>query len=170
MASDGSGDNGLKIAALEWLEHEAELLDEGRFEEWLGLLTDDVEYSLPIRLTRERKGGLDYHIGNQVFLDNRETLGLRVARLQTEFAWAEDPPSRTRRFVTNVRVRLTPDGIAVRSYLLLFRSRKDDPVPEWFSAERRDLLRRTPEGLRLARRQILLDQATIGARNVAVLL
>ena len=32
------------------------------------------------------------------------SLGLRVKRLYTDAAWAEDPPSLTRRMVSNIRV------------------------------------------------------------------
>jgi phthalate 3,4-dioxygenase beta subunit len=49
---------------------------------------------------------------------------MRVKRLATDHAWAEDPPSRTRHFVTNVRTfRPRADELYVESALLLFRSR-----------------------------------------------
>ena len=160
----------LWFEVIAWLDTEAMLLDEGRLEEWLGLLTQDVTYSMPVRLTRERGSGPDSHAGAPHFLDDASTLRMRVERLKTEFAWAEDPPSRTRRFVTNVRPEPTPDGVAVRSYLLLYRNRGDDSGAELISAERRDHLRRTPEGLRLSRREVRIDQSTLGVRNLAVLL
>jgi 3-phenylpropionate/cinnamic acid dioxygenase small subunit len=153
-----------------WLDHEAGLLDEGRLEEWLGLLTEDVGYTMPVRLTRERGSGPDSHAGSPHFLDDARTLRMRVERLKTEFAWAEDPPSRTRRFVTNVRPEPTTDGVAVRSYLLVYRNRGEDSGAELISAERRDHLRRTPDGLRLSRREVLIDQSTLGVRNLALLL
>jgi 3-phenylpropionate/cinnamic acid dioxygenase small subunit len=51
------------------------------------------------------------------FDENRASLGLRVRRLGTNVAWAEDPPSLTRRFVTNIRVAWgeREDELAVRS-------------------------------------------------------
>jgi 3-phenylpropionate/cinnamic acid dioxygenase small subunit len=160
----------LWFEVITWLNHEAALLDDGRLEEWLGLLTEDVGYAMPVRLTRERGGGPDTHAGSPHFLDDAHTLRLRVERLKTEFAWAEDPPSRTRRFVTNVRPEPTPDGVAVRSYLLLYRNRGDDSGAELISAERRDHLRRTPQGLRLSQREVRIDQSTLGVRNLALLL
>ena len=61
--------------------------------------------------------------------------------------YAEDPPSRTRRFVSNVRVRSDgSEDLDVRSYVLLLRSRFDSPTFEIVCAERRDVLRRTPDG------------------------
>jgi ethylbenzene dioxygenase beta subunit len=153
-----------------WLDAEAELLDNGRFEDWLELLTEDVCYRVPIRLTRERGGGSDVNFGAPHFQEDIGTLRMRVARLKTEFAWAEDPPSRTRRFVTNVRPRALGDDVAVRSYLLMYRSRGDDASAELISAERSDVLRRTDSGLRLCQREVLLDQATLPVRNLAVML
>jgi 3-phenylpropionate/cinnamic acid dioxygenase small subunit len=153
-----------------WLDKEAELLDNGQFEDWLALLTDDIRYTVPVRLTRERGGGSDVGLGAPHFQDDLRTLRMRVERLKTEFAWAEDPPSRTRRFVTNVRPRVRGDDVEVRSYLLIYRNRGDDTSVELVSAERRDLLRRTAAGLRLCQRDVLLDQATLALRNLAVML
>ena len=157
----------------DWLMHEAELLDDGRFEEWLALLTDDVTYQMPVRLTRERGDSPDMSFGNQNFLEDRTTLELRVRRLDTDFAWAEDPPSRTRRFVTNVRVEPSNgagDELQVRSYLLLYRNRGDEAAADLLSAERTDVLRRAGSSWQLKSRLIRLDQATIGTKNLALLM
>ncbi|GAC1317819.1 MAG: 3-phenylpropionate/cinnamic acid dioxygenase subunit beta [Chloroflexota bacterium] len=161
----------LWFEALTWLDHEADLLDTGRFDEWLKLLDDDVRYTVPVRLTRERGGGADTHAGSPHFLDDIGTLRMRVQRLESEFAWAEDPPSRTRRFVTNVRPQPTADGVDVRSYLLLYRNRGEDVTAELISAERHDHLRRAADGnLKLLEREVRLDQSTLGVRNLAVML
>jgi 3-phenylpropionate/cinnamic acid dioxygenase small subunit len=166
-----TADLALWFEVVRWLDDEAQLLDEGRLEEWLDLLNDDVQYSMPVRLTRERGTGQDSHAGAPHFLDNARTLRLRIERLKTEFAWAEDPPSRTRRFVTNVRPHAVGDGgVEVRSYLLLYRNRGEDSGAELLSAERHDALRRTEAGLRLARREIRVDQSTLGIRNLALIL
>src|SRR5262249_40278317 len=153
-----------------WLDLEAELLDGGRYSEWLDLLTDDIRYTVPIRLTRERGGGPDESTGAPHFPEDIGTLRMRVERLKKEVALAEDPPSRTRRFVTNVRPQPIDSGIAVRSYLLLYRNRGEDTSAELLSAERHDRLRRTDDGLRLCQREVRLDQATLGMRNLAVML
>ena len=165
-----SADLVLWFEVVTWLDREAELLDTGAFDAWLGLLTDDIRYSVPIRLTRERGAASEVRSGAPHFLDDMGTLRMRVERLKTEFAWAEDPPSRTRRFVTNVRPRVLGEGVGVRSYLLLYRSRGDDTSVEMVSAERHDLLRRTDDGLRLCNREVTIDQATLAVRNLAQLL
>ena len=165
-----SADLALWFEVVTWLDREAELLDTGQLEPWLALLTDDIRYTMPIRLTRERGGGSDVDFGAPHFQEDMGTLRMRVERLKTEFAWAEDPPSRTRRFVTNVRPRVLGEGVDVRSYLLLYRSRGDDTSVEMLSAERHDLLRRTNDGLRLCNREVTIDQATLAVRNLAQLL
>jgi 3-phenylpropionate/cinnamic acid dioxygenase small subunit len=165
-----SADLALWFEVVTWLNREAELLDSGQLEPWLALLTDDIRYTMPIRLTRERGGGSDVDFGAPHFQEDMGTLRMRVERLKTEFAWAEDPPSRTRRFVTNVRPRVVAEGVDVRSYLLLYRSRGDATTAELVSAERHDLFQRTATGLRLQRREVLIDQASLAVRNLAVML
>jgi len=153
-----------------WLDHEASLLDNGSYDDWLALLTEDIRYVVPVRLTRERGAASDVHRGAPHFFDDIGTLRMRVERLKTEFAWAEDPPSRTRRFVTNVRPLVVAEDVEVRSYLLLYRNRGEDVSAELISCERHDRLRRIPDGLRLCQRDVLLDHATLPLRNLAVML
>ena len=86
---------------VEFLYREAELLDTYRFGEWLGLLADDIHYVMPVRTTQFRSEGDGFQ--EVAFLDeNISSLRTRVKRLETESAWAEAPPSRTRHFVSNV--------------------------------------------------------------------
>ncbi|MGQ0550014.1 MAG: aromatic-ring-hydroxylating dioxygenase subunit beta [Armatimonadota bacterium] len=155
---------------LEFLYQEAECLDTGRFEDWLGMMTDDVQYQMPVRLTRERGDAPDRSDQMQFFWDDRATLELRVRRLRTDFAWAEDPPSRTRHFVSNVRIAQapTPDLLDVRSYVLITRSRGDAPNYEMISGERKDVLRRADGTWKLARREFVVDQAMLGVKNLGI--
>ena len=157
--------------AASFLDEEAEILDEGRFEDWLELLTEDVRYRMPVRPTRARSEPGPARDGMDHFDEDRYSLAKRVERLCGEHAWTEDPPSRTRRFVTNVRVRPgEPGDLNVRSYLLLFRSRLDVRPPEWVAAERRDVLRRTGAGLRIASRFIVVDESVLRTQNLALFL
>ncbi len=155
---------------LDLLHREAELLDEGRLDEWLDLLTDDVTYQMPVRMTRERGQTGDVSTEMQHFWEDRATLALRVQRLKTEFAWAEDPPSRTRHFITNVRLRAgaNPDELDVRSYVLIYRSRGDSPVSDLISGERREVVRRVNGVWKFARRVFVPDQATLSTKNLAI--
>lgn len=155
---------------LDFLYREAELLDTGRLEDWLALLTDDVQYRMPVRLTRERTSPTDRSDQMHFFWDDRATIELRIRRLRTDFAWAEDPPSRTRHFVSNVRIAPAAgaDEFEVRSYVLVYRNRGDTAAYELLSGERRDLLRRVAGAWRLARREVTIDQASLANQNLAI--
>jgi biphenyl 2,3-dioxygenase subunit beta len=155
----------------QFLYAEAELLDESDLHAWVALFTDDVRYLMPTRtnrLRRERGQEIGKETDLAFFDDDKKSLEARVRRLDTGMAWAEDPPSRTRHLVTNVRIEpLAGDEYAVRSYFFLYRSRlrTDENL---FVGRRHDVLRRTLEGLRIARREILLDQNVILAKNLSV--
>jgi 3-phenylpropionate/cinnamic acid dioxygenase small subunit len=151
---------------------EADLLDSRRHREWLDLLTDDVVYIMPVRVTAAHSLDDSLMADMAHFDEDRYSLEKRVARFETEHAWTEDPPSRTRRFVTNVRA--FPGGrdgeLEVLSSVLLFRSRGDAHGPDLVSAGRTDVLRRVDGELRLARREIAVDESVLRTQNLAVFL
>ena len=158
--------------ALEFLYYEADLLDTGRFLEWLDLLTPDIRYLMPVRLNRGGGEGAEQAGGSEIFRDDRASLEVRVRRLGTNHAWSESPPSRTRHFVTNVRVFATPEPheLAVTSSVLVYRSRSNRRDTDLFSGVREDVLRQGEPGWQLAQRTILLDQSVIAARNISILI
>lgn len=151
---------------------EAELLDNRRHSEWLDMLTDDVVYRMPVRVTTAATLDDSLMTDMDHFDEDRYSLEKRVARFETEHAWTEDPPSRTRRFVTNVRVYPgdLENEFEVLSSLLLFRSRGDAHEPSLVSAGRRDVLRRVDGELKLARRDISVDESVLRMQNLAVFL
>ena len=155
-----------------FLMREAEVLDERHEREWLEMVTDDVEYLMPVRVNRERGEGDGFSEEAFYFEETRGSLELRVRRLETEYAWAEDPPSRTRHFVTNVRVAEgeEEDEVAVRTNLILYRSRGSDPKHDLISAERKDTLRKEDGQWKLRKRVILLDHSVLTTHNLSVFL
>jgi 3-phenylpropionate/cinnamic acid dioxygenase small subunit len=159
-------------AVVDFLFHEAELLDDRRHHEWLDLLSDDIRYVVPVRVTTPHTLA-DSALTDMAHMDeDRYSLAKRVERFDTQHAWAEDPPSRTRRYVTNVRCWSgDADGeIVVRCNLLLFRSRGDIHEHDLLSATRTDVLRANGDGYRLARREVLLDESVLRTQNLAVFL
>src|SRR5258708_20731200 len=75
-----------------------------------------------------------------MFEETWEHLQQRVRRLATGRAWAEEPPSRTRRLVTNVRVTdWGDDGVRASSNLLLYRTRHDADVQIFVASHTDDL-------------------------------
>jgi 3-phenylpropionate/cinnamic acid dioxygenase small subunit len=157
----------------QFLYLEAALLDDGDYHGWLDVLADDIHYWMPTRYNRTRRERhLDTSAENELafFDDDKASLRMRVKRLDTGMAWAEDPPSRTRHLVTNVQIRpRSADGeYDVTSAFLLYRTRLETDQ-NIFAGRREDVMRKTPSGWRIARRKILLDQSVVLAKNLSVL-
>lgn len=167
------------LQAHQFLVDEAYLLDAQQYEAWLETLTDDVRYVMPVRVTTARGAGFDSSPvrgpGMAHFDEDKYSLSQRVARMGTEHVWAEDPPSRLRHFITNVRTfeHDRPQGPAhllVESAELLFRSRGDVNDSALMSCGREDLLRWCGDRWKLARRNIIADESVLRMQNLAVFL
>ncbi|QYC45816.1 Biphenyl dioxygenase subunit beta [Nonomuraea coxensis DSM 45129] len=165
-------DDARHLTAHRWLVDEAYLLDEQDYPAWLELLTEDIHYYMPVKVTTALGAGYDTAPGMAHFDENRYSLRQRVARFATEHAWTEDPPSRLRHFVTNVRTFATDrdDELIVESAVLLFRSRGDVGESALVSAGREDLLRHCEGEWKLARRLIAADESVIRMQNLAIFL
>lgn len=163
----------LERACAQFLYQEAEFLDEADYRGWFDTcLSEDLEYLIPIRTTRERSSGVSQFSREAFHMkDTYASMRVRVDRLLTEHAWAEDPPSRTRRLVTNVRVHELGLGeVEVKSYLMLHRSQWDTVDYDLLVAERQDVLRSDAGGWRLRRREVLLSHTILGTANLGVFL
>ena len=166
------------LQAHQFLVDEAYLLDAQQYEAWLDTLTDDVRYVMPVRVTTARGAGFDTSPGMAHFDEDKYSLSQRVARFATEHAWTEDPPSRLRHFITNVRTFECDDPddgehLIVESAELLFRSRGDVNESALVSCGREDLLRwsdGSQRTLKLARRRIFVDESVLRMQNLAVFL
>ncbi|MDT5081479.1 MAG: hypothetical protein QOJ80_6116 [Mycobacterium sp.] len=157
---------------VEFLTDEAALLDEYKLLEWLELLADDIIYRAPVRQTVMRIQGDGFHPTMGHFDDDADSLAFRVHRFtDSQNAFADDPPSRTRRTVSNVAVwsTSTPDEYFVRANLLVLRSRWDSPNFDLLSCRREDVIR-LGQRPTIARRTIYFDQATLGTPNLAIFL
>lgn len=150
--------------------HEAMLLDDRRFEDWVQLFSADTHYFMPIRRTRTRRE-LDKEFtqpGEMAFFDDDKTvLEGRVKKLLSGTAWAEDPPSRTRHIITNVLVTDDRgDELDVRSNFLLYRTRLKSEELSWIGS-RKDILRRHDDTFLIARRHIYLEQTILLSQNLS---
>lgn len=156
----------------DWLYHEAELLDDGRYRDWLTLLAEDLRYLVPLRVTREREAVSDVIVGMAHQDDDWDAMEMRVLRLETDYAWAEDPPSRSRHYITNIRVAAgeAENEYTVKSNLLLYRTRGDNPVYDLLPGQRTDTLRRIEGGLQLVKRVVMLDHTTVMTHNLALIM
>ncbi len=157
---------------VKFLHHEAELLDDQHYEDWLAQLAPDIEYRIPTRLTRER-GSTESQFSEKSFLmlEDFGSLRTRIRRFATAFAFAEDPPTRTRRLIGNIRTGETDhkDEFAVKSNFILVRTKFDQPS-QLLAGERHDLLRETDGSVFLARRTVLLEHTVLPMENLAIFL
>lgn len=149
---------------------EAALLDAHRYHEWLDLFAEDAFYFMPLRRTRMQRE-LDKEFtqpGEMAFFDdNKAQLTGRVNKLATGKSWSEDPPSRTRHMVMNVRVvEDTGAELTVESNFHLYRTRLKSEEDSWIGS-RRDTLRRDGESFLIAKRTIMLEQTVLLSRNLS---
>ena len=151
--------------------HEAELLDDRRFDQWFELLAEDIRYFMPLRMNRDRRElQLEYTGDHEsaYFDEDLASMATRMRKLACGASWAEDPPSRTRHLITNVRIAAADEGdLAVKSAFLVYRNRLERQT-EIFAGERQDLLRPHADSYRIARRTIHLDQATLLTSSLSI--
>ncbi|MBL8552899.1 MAG: aromatic-ring-hydroxylating dioxygenase subunit beta [Phenylobacterium sp.] len=156
----------------QFLYAEAALLDARRYRDWLALMAEDVEYWMPVRRTvtnadieREftKPGEVAY------FDDDWAYLEMRVKKLEAGSAWSEDPPSRSRHFVSNVRILDTQgDEITVEACFHVYRTRLERDVDQWVG-RRVDVVRRGGGGFLLVKRHLFLDQTVIQSTNMSTI-
>ena len=108
----------------QFLYHEAQLMDEHRFDEWLALWTEPALYWVP-----SNRDDVDPKREVSLIYDDCVRLQLRIARLKSGFAHAQEPKSRMRRLISNIVVEEAEKGeiVAYSNFLLaeLRRGKQD---------------------------------------------
>jgi 3-phenylpropionate/cinnamic acid dioxygenase small subunit len=106
----------------DFLIHEARLLDEARFDEWLALFTPEAHYWVPSE--PDQQSALDTV---SLIYDDRRLLETRVRRLASPRIYSQEPRSRTSRIVTNVTVEGADDNATeVRSKFMIVEYRREE--------------------------------------------
>jgi 3-phenylpropionate/cinnamic acid dioxygenase small subunit len=169
----------LKQEIEDFLYLEADLLDERRFREWLDLLAEDVVYFMPIRRNvkfgqQAEKENTRQGEGIAWFDEDKWTLSKRVEQILTGVHYAEEPLSRVAHMVSNVRlldVRPSaedPVEVSVGCRFLVYQNRVDYENYT-FIGRRTDLLRRSGASWLIARREMILEQNVLLAKNLSIL-
>jgi 3-phenylpropionate/cinnamic acid dioxygenase small subunit len=179
-ASINAKDFTLLIRVQQWLYREARMLDERRYDLWVSLLDDDMRYRIPSRAFVRQGHVKDFTTWSvdreleapdalPLINDDLRALRGRVERLQTGMAWAETPPSMTRRLVSNIMILdLDEDGcLSVVSTIFIHKVRGDSRV--LFTAERRDRILPAGDGFRLRERYVVLDDVVLASENLSLL-
>jgi 3-phenylpropionate/cinnamic acid dioxygenase small subunit len=165
----------LKQEIEEFLYHEAELLDERHYEDWLALVAEDVRYWMPMRRNvkvgeQEREFTRADHDINW-FDEGRDTLERRVKQILTGMHWAEEPVSRISHMISNVQMLevrpslAEPGEVATKCRFLIYRNRVETET-DILVGKREDLLRRVGDGWQITRRKIILDQNVLMTKNL----
>jgi len=172
MTNPDPADTGIEHHCVRFLYREAELLDRHQLGDWLDLLAPEIDYRVPVRNTVSSRDGDGFSTTAFFFQEDFGSLSLRVNRLGSEYAWSENPPSRTRRMVSNIRLGEfdAETGQAVNSNLVLYSYRGDTATAKVLTAERQDVLRTVEGTLKLARRLVLLDTTILGMESLSVFL
>jgi len=168
----------LKEEIEDFLFAEADLLDQRRFGEWLALLADDLHYFMPLRRNvpfGQHQARENTRAGEDIswFDEDKWTLSKRVDQIMTGIHWAEEPLSRVCHFVTNIRLLaarpsvMAATEVEIGSRFLIYQNRVETET-YLFAGKRTDLLRRAGESWQLARREIVLDQNVLLAKNLTV--
>jgi p-cumate 2,3-dioxygenase subunit beta len=136
----------------DFLYEEAALLDEWRLDEWLELLTEDATYEVPAT------DAPDGDPQSALFLvaDDKLRIRSRVGQLLGKSAWAENPPSRTRRMISNVRIRsVEGENISVTANFVVYRMRFEQ-MDTYVGRYEYTLVQRAG-GLKIRARKAILD-------------
>ncbi len=155
----------LRLREIEaFLFHEARLLDEARFEEWLELFADDAVYWVPAE-----PGQTSPQDRLSLFYDDKRQLALRIRQIRHPRFYARAPAPRTKRVIGNTEL-LEAAGpgpeIEVRASFVMIEYR--DERRRLFAGDMRHRLRRTAAGRRIVSKRVdLVDcDATHGFMSV----
>ncbi len=147
------------------LEKEARLLDDHRLDDWLALYVPECLYWVPAT-----PHGGDPRMEIAVCFDDRRRLEDRIYRLKNEFAWSQQPRSRTARLISNVTVYKTADAdkVMVRStfYTTEFQAGDWRKYTGWYGHR----LRRSGDGWDILVKQVNLIDCDQNLRNLSVIL
>jgi 3-phenylpropionate/cinnamic acid dioxygenase small subunit len=169
----------LKQDVEEFLYQEADLLDGRKFREWLDLLADDLVYFMPIRRNvkfgeQDERENTRQGEGISWFDEDKWTVTKRVEQILTGVHYAEEPLSRVTHMVSNIRLLdvkpsvENPDEVTVGSRFLVFQSRVEYENYT-FIGRRTDVLRRNGDSWLIARRELILEQNVLLAKNLSIL-
>jgi benzoate/toluate 1,2-dioxygenase beta subunit len=142
-------------AVEQFLYRESRLADEGDYDAWEALWTDDALYWVPID-----GDGDDPQQHMSVIYDNRSRISTRLKQLRTGKRYAQAPPSNLRRLLSNIEFlggRGNPEGgvdLEVGANFLAIESRARDT--RLWGGRTTYRIRRDDSGLRLAYKKVVL--------------
>ena len=164
----------IKMEIENFLFEEAALLDGRAFDDWLDLISEDIEYYMPVRVNCDpRDDGGEFLKRHQLaqFDETKDSLTTRVKRLGTGRVLSDDPPPRTHHYVSNIRIKEIDSETYQIDCLFIVRRSRLDNQEDTFYGERTDILRRVENalGFEILSRIIRLDMSLIRSSNLNIL-
>jgi benzoate/toluate 1,2-dioxygenase beta subunit len=147
-----AGDGNSRAAFEEFIIHEARLLDERRFRDWMGLFADDGSYWVPA--TPDQTSPFDQA---SLFYDDRELMKTRIERLEHPRIHVQTPPSRTAHLVGSVVVEDsdTAKGEFIVGSSVIMVEYRDD-AQRVFAGRQQHRLRRDGDSFRIVQKRVNL--------------
>ncbi len=151
---------------------EADLLDWWQLREWLGLLHDDIRYSMPmvrnVPYDQKDKQYTDVETEMAWFDEGKHMLEQRVKQIETGVHWAEEPLSRVSHIVSNIRLlAVRGKEIDLSCRIAVYRNRMTRET-DWYVGKRRDTLIKNDGRLLLLKRMIYLDHGILLPKNLTI--
>ena len=160
MPSDGVD----RAAVEQFLIHEARLLDERRFRDWMALFAEDGSYWVPA--VPGQNSPFDQA---SLFYDDRELMRTRVERLEHPRIHVQTPPSRTAHLVGNILVEQADAAkgeCVVGSTVIMVEYR--DEHQRVFAGRQHHRLRRDGESFRIVQKRVDLINCDSAFEAMAV--
>ena len=133
-----------------FLYREARLMDENLYDEWLSLWTQDALYWVPCN-----RDDSDPALEISAIYDDRARLQVRIDRLKSGVAYAQDPKSRMRRFISNIEIERADNGdLIVSSNFLLVELRRSKQ--DVFAGRTIHRLRSDDDSFKISYKKVLL--------------
>jgi len=145
-----------------FLFHEARLLDDRRFRDWMGLFTEDGTYWVPA--VPEQESPFDQA---SLFYDDRDLMQTRIARLEHTRIHVQTPPSRTAHLIGNIVAEPGEDGeYRVSSTVIMVEYRNDRQ--RIFAGRQIHRLRRDGSDLRIVQKRVDLINCDAAFEAIAL--
>ena len=148
----------------EFLIHEARLLDERRFRDWMGLFSDDGTYWVPA--VPDQESPFDQA---SLFYDDHDLMRTRIERLEHPRIHVQTPPSRTAHLIGNVLIESVDEAkreCVVRSTVIMVEYR--DEQQRIFAGRQHHRLRREGDALRIVEKRVDLINCDSAFEAMAV--
>lgn len=138
----------------DFVAHEAALLDERRFDDWLALFTEDGHYWIPLLGAAQA----DPFSHNSLAYEDRLLLQLRVDRLKNPRAHSQHPASHSQHVLQPSRIEEgTSDEVRLHTPFLYVEARGESQI--LLTGTARHHLVRTPTGWAIREKRIDLLNA-----------